>query len=1111
MDRVPLPGGRSVRTPHTLNSGCGVEYCPETAKATVVMGQRQGSAVWNRSVGPRTRAVLSLVLSVALVVVGVTIAPPDGMAADSPTETWTWDTQADFETNASTTGEPVGLMGVSTTDAPGAAVLADDRLALVAVSAGHGHTVGLRSDGTAVAVGSNNYGQSNVSGWTDLVAVSAGSFHTVGLRSDGTAVAVGSNDYGQLDVSGWTDLVAVSAGTYHTVGLRSDGTAVAVGYNSGQINLSRWTDLVAVAAGFSQTVGLRSDGTAVAVGLSSQDQLIVSGWTDLVAVSVNEYHTVGLRSDGTAVAVGLNNQDQLNVSGWTDLVAVSAGANHTVGLRSDGTAVAVGYNNQGQLDVSGWTDLVAVSTDVNHTVGLRSDGTAVAVGYNGLGQLNVSSWTDLVAVSAGARQTVGLHSDGTAVLVGSNDFLLGQFDVSSWTDLVAVSAGTYHTVGLRSDGTAVAVGYNSHGQLNVSGWTDLVAVSAGTYHTVGLRSDGTAVAVGLSNQGQLDVSGWTDLVAVSAGDKHTVGLRSDGTAVAVGSDYYGKLDVSGWTDLVAVSAGYIHTVGLRSDGTAVAVGSDYYGYGQLDVSGWTDLVAVSAGNNHAVGLRSDGTAVAVGNNDYGQLDASGWTDLVAVSAGNNHTVGLRSDGTAVAVGENDYGQLDVSGWPHAVEPMLRTGAIGGEDSVGLRVRRDGTTPRTRHWTSLGARLLAWPAPGEAVKIAARVSDDGITWSEPLGRDGAPVDWTDGSGTYFGTAAGDNAWHGDLSRIPPKRFIDLEVRLSSSGVTSPIIHSLTLSALSGEVMATPIAGAGRVETAIEASKLGFPDGSEHVLVATARSFPDALGGSALAGALDAPILLTEPASLSSAVSTEIARLGATKVIVLGGTGAVSEGVFAALDALPGVTAERIFGANRYTTADAIAERTISEMGAAWDGTAFVATGESFPDALGASPIAAAKGWPIYLVHPNPANHDALVAIMEGDGVTSALILGGTGPVPASFEAKLNTAFTDTRVDRLAGNDRYTTAVTVATYGVTSAGLSWDGVAIATGEDFPDALSGGALQGASGSVMMLAYSGYLHTEVGAALTANAASIYEVRFLGGTGAVPQTIRSAVVQKLQ
>ncbi|MHB8740214.1 MAG: cell wall-binding repeat-containing protein, partial [Coriobacteriia bacterium] len=268
----------------------------------------------------------------------------------------------------------------------------------------------------------------------------------------------------------------------------------------------------------------------------------------------------------------------------------------------------------------------------------------------------------------------------------------------------------------------------------------------------------------------------------------------------------------------------------------------------------------------------------------------------------------------------------------------------------------------------------------------------------------------------------------------------------------------------------------------------------------------------AGALGAPILLTEPGVLSDAVSAEIARLGATHVIVLGGTGAVSEGVYAALDALPGVTSiERLFGANRYATAEAIASRTITEMGAAWDGTAFVATGESFPDALGASPIAAAKGWPIYLVHPNPSNHDALVATMDADGVTSALILGGTGVVPATLETKLDAAFGGAEVDRLFGANRYTTAVAVATYGVDTAGLAWNRTAIATGEDFPDALSGGALQGASGSVMLLAYPGYLHTEVGTALTAHNATISEVRFLGGIGAVPQIIRDAVVQALQ
>ena len=57
-----------------------------------------------------------------------------------------------------------------------------------------------------VAVGDNNYGQCNVSEWTDIVAVVAGNSHTVGLRSDGTVVAVGNNDYGQCDVSNWTGI-----------------------------------------------------------------------------------------------------------------------------------------------------------------------------------------------------------------------------------------------------------------------------------------------------------------------------------------------------------------------------------------------------------------------------------------------------------------------------------------------------------------------------------------------------------------------------------------------------------------------------------------------------------------------------------------------------------------------------------------------------------------------------------------------------------------------------------------------------------------------------------------------------------------------------------------
>ncbi len=52
--------------------------------------------------------------------------------------------------------------------------------------------------------------------------ICGGLFHTVGLEIDGAVVAVGDNDYGQCEVSVWTDIVAVAAGDNHTVWLKSD-------------------------------------------------------------------------------------------------------------------------------------------------------------------------------------------------------------------------------------------------------------------------------------------------------------------------------------------------------------------------------------------------------------------------------------------------------------------------------------------------------------------------------------------------------------------------------------------------------------------------------------------------------------------------------------------------------------------------------------------------------------------------------------------------------------------------------------------------------------------------------------------------------------------------
>lgn len=259
--------------------------------------------------------------------------------------------------------------------------------------------------------------------FNDIVSISAGAYHTVGLKSDGTVVAVGENTDGQCDVSDWYDIIAVSTGGHHTVGLKSDGTVVAVGDNQDrQCNTSEWTDIVAIYTGIFCTVGLKADGTVVATGRSNKGELsAVSSWTDIVDISIGYGYIVGLKSNGTVVSSGINSDNQLNdISLWTDIVAISSGYDHIVGLKSDGTVVAVGDNSNLKCNVSNFNDIIAISAGADHTVCLKSDGTVVAVGNNQTGKGNVEKWKDIIEISSGSQHTVGLKSDGTVVAIGEN-------------------------------------------------------------------------------------------------------------------------------------------------------------------------------------------------------------------------------------------------------------------------------------------------------------------------------------------------------------------------------------------------------------------------------------------------------------------------------------------------------------------------------------------------------------------------------------------------------------------------------------------------------------------------------------------------------------------
>ena len=272
------------------------------------------------------------------------------------------------------------------------------------------HTVLLRSDGQAVACGSNSHGQCNIpptEAGISYIQVSGGGLHIVLLRSDGQAVACGQNFDGRCSIPPLDEGLSysqVSAGRRHTVLLRSDGQAVACGSNSfGQCSIPRLHEGLSysqVSAGDSHTVLLRSDGQAVACGLNSDGQCSLPPLDEGVSysqVSAGCFHTVLLRSDGQAVACGWNPSGRCSIPPLDEGLSysqVSAGVYHTVLLRSDGQAVACGSKEHGQCSIPPLDEGLSycqIFAGEYHTVLLRSDGQAVACGKTAPGQCRIPS------------------------------------------------------------------------------------------------------------------------------------------------------------------------------------------------------------------------------------------------------------------------------------------------------------------------------------------------------------------------------------------------------------------------------------------------------------------------------------------------------------------------------------------------------------------------------------------------------------------------------------------------------------------------------------------------------------------------------------------------
>lgn len=309
----------------------------------------------------------------------------------------------------------------------------------------------------------------------------------------------------------------------------------------------------------------------------------------------------------------------------------------------------------------------------------------------------------------------------------------------------------------------------------------------------------------------------------------------------------------------------------------------------------------------------------------------------------------------------------------------------------------------------------------------------------------------------------------------------------------------------------LAGTDRFKTAVALSAATFAAGScETVVMATGENFPDALSASGLAGVYKSPILLTRKTSVPAEVLGELSRLGAHNVVIVGGAPAVGPEVETALQHA-GIQPTRIQGANRYSTAAAVAAEVARLKGPDFAKVAFVTRGDVFADALALAPFAYSQGYPVLLTRT-----DSLVP--ECSGAISSLAIAEV------YLAGSNRAVTDgvkkslddlpgviPPVERLEGSDRYATAAAIAEKGLE---LWWGDAAhvgIATGLNFPDALGGGAVCGSLHGVLLLTSPKSLSAPTSAFLSAHGADVIDTEVYGGSNVLSDVVKSQIDQLIK
>jgi subtilisin family serine protease len=442
-----------------------------------------------------------------------------------------------------------------------------------------------------------------------------------------------------------------------------------------------------------------------------------------------------------------------------------------------------------------------------------------------------------------------------------------------------------------------------------------------------------------------------------------------------------------------------------NDGAGFGVAATYY---RIDSGAWRrgTSLSITGYGPHTIDYWSDDV---VGNQEDTNTDTF-FIDDTKPPVTTSNAVAVYESTATVVLSASDTGGSGVASTWYAVDgdapvtgDVVTVGTIGVHTfafgSVDVAGNREDT--RTADFTVRGVPIVSRRYGANRYATAATLS------SGTYAAGSAPF-VVMASGETFPDALSSSGLAGVLDApllLTAKNYLPVEIvgELQRLGTTRVLIaggpaavSGTVESALGGMgITVERVQGTDRFATAAAvAVRIASESGAtppRTAFVVRADTFPDALAVSSIAASRGFPVLLTGSTSLSPACAQAIVGLGITEVVIAGGDSAVSAGVAAAIDALPGVSVVRRGGVDRYETAAGIIRYGIAR---GWLSTGFVgvSTGANFPDALAGGVVAADRGGMALLTAPRSLSSGTAAVIDEnGSDHLPIWVYGGPNAV------------------------------------------------------------------------------------------------------------------------